>query len=211
MHCAYRPVRVPYRYRQYIGTSVRIGRWCGDVARMRSSRLRQPLSRLEGSDLREEIVAAIRYKAALIVAVDQREKNVRRLSRGAAEAAVTVVITNGEEEAMTTLMARLGATSPRRQQHRLGQRWVWEEDGGKGGATTLSLVEAQEMAVAREEDVGDGSSIDGRSGAGVATVKEGCQRSQGLWLRWRDCTNMTAKLQRRSVVESQRERRGSLL
>ncbi|RZS24621.1 hypothetical protein BHM03_00057708 [Ensete ventricosum] len=25
MHCAYRPVRVPYRYQQYVGTPVRIG------------------------------------------------------------------------------------------------------------------------------------------------------------------------------------------
>ncbi|RWW02867.1 hypothetical protein GW17_00034020 [Ensete ventricosum] len=51
----------------------------------------------------------------------------------------------------------------RRQQHSLWQRWIWEEDGGKGGAPTSS-VETLEMAAVGENDAFDGSSTDGGSG-----------------------------------------------
>ncbi|RZS27319.1 hypothetical protein BHM03_00060767 [Ensete ventricosum] len=51
----------------------------------------------------------------------------------------------------------------RRQQHSLWQRWIWEEDGGNGGAPTSS-VETLEMAAVGENDAFDGSSTDGGSG-----------------------------------------------
>ncbi|RWV79465.1 hypothetical protein GW17_00059402 [Ensete ventricosum] len=45
-------------------------RWCCDAVRMRSSRLRQSLPRLKGSDTWEEIAAAVCWKAALIVVAE---------------------------------------------------------------------------------------------------------------------------------------------